>query len=180
MSAVKDRLVNVPIRPGDIINTIQNIPRTPKEAGLIQVKLKRRLKYKNFHKQEYIDPQKIFQMLEYLRTAGHPYYQFYDDYNVFKRRCREESLKIPKNDFKTLEITVKYSDDREIQPIIDLDKKKIVKTDNCQDDDENDENEEVMNEEEHYIANDPIRKFQFDHNGSTCLTNKFPEMLGDA
>ena len=51
MSAVKDRLVNVPVRPNDIINTIQCIPRTPKEAGLIQVKLKRKLKYKNYHKQ---------------------------------------------------------------------------------------------------------------------------------
>ena len=40
MSAVKDRLVNVPIEAGDVINTVKNIPRTPKEAGLIQVKLK--------------------------------------------------------------------------------------------------------------------------------------------
>ena len=86
MSAVKDRLINVPVRPGDVINTVQNIPRTPKEAGLIQVRLKRKLKYKNYHRQEYIDPQKIFLVLENLRKSGHPYYQFYDDYPVFKKR----------------------------------------------------------------------------------------------
>ena len=36
-----------------------------------------------------------------------------------------------------------------------------------------------MNEENHYIKHDPIRKFQFDHNISTCLTNKFPELLAN-
>ena len=30
MSAVKDRLVNVPVGPADILNTMKNIPRTPK------------------------------------------------------------------------------------------------------------------------------------------------------
>ena len=79
MSAVKDRLVNVPVGPNDIINTIQNIPRTPKEAGLIQVKLKRKLEFKNFHKHEYIDPKKIFKTLEVLKQRGHPYCQFYVD-----------------------------------------------------------------------------------------------------
>ena len=37
----------------------------------------------------------------------------------------------------------------------------------------------IMSEEDQYILNDPIRKFQFDHNIATCLTNKFPEMLVD-
>ena len=64
MSAVKDRLVNVPVGPTDIINTLKNIPRTPKEAGLIQVKLKRKQEYQNYHKREYIDPHKIFKTLQ--------------------------------------------------------------------------------------------------------------------
>ena len=123
MSAVKDRLVNVPVRPDDIINTMQNIPRTPKEAGLIQVKLKRKIKYKNYHKQEYIDPKKIFMVLEHLRQSGHPYYQFYDDYNVFKKRCREETLQIFNCDQRPQEVTVRFTDDREINQIIDIDKK---------------------------------------------------------
>jgi hypothetical protein len=32
-------------------------------------------------------------------------------------------------------------------------------------------------DEVQYVRNDPVRKFQFNHNASTCLTNKFPEML---
>ena len=37
----------------------------------------------------------------------------------------------------------------------------------------------IEDEEEQYVRNDPIRKLQFDHNISTCLTNKYPEMLID-
>ena len=35
----------------------------------------------------------------------------------------------------------------------------------------------MENDEEEYVRRDPVRKFQFDHNVSTCLTNKFPDML---
>ena len=79
MSAVKDKLVNIPIGSADVLNTIECLPRTPREAGLIQVKLKRKLKYENYHKHEYIDTKKIFKALELLKKSGHPYYQFYDD-----------------------------------------------------------------------------------------------------
>ena len=44
---------------------------------------------------------------------------------------------------------------------------------------EYDNDEPEMQEEEYYVKNDPVRKFQFDHNVSTCLTNKFPEMLAN-
>ena len=30
-------------------------------------------------------------------------------------------------------------------------------------------------EEEEYMKKDPIRKFQYDYNKTTCMTNKFPE-----
>ena len=39
------------------------------------------------------------------------------------------------------------------------------------------ENDSESDEEAHYIKHDPVRKFQFDQNENTCLTNKFPEML---
>ena len=164
MSAVKDRLVNVPVRPNDIINTIQSIPRTPREAGLIQVKLKRKLKYKNYHKQEYIDPQKIFKVLEYLKKSGHPYYQFYDDYNVFKKRCREESFQMFNSHIRNQEITVTFTDDKEIRQIVDLDKNTNVPIGDCEEEVQYQDvikDDDIMNEEEHYILNDPIRKFQF-------------------
>ena len=178
MSAVKDRLVNVPVGPADIINTMKNIPRTPNEAGLIQVKLKRKLEFRNFHKHEYIDPQKIFKTLEILKKKGHPYYQFYDDYSTFKCRWRTEGLKQnSKNGKCHKKIEVKFIDDPQTQAMVDLKQRKknvevtfTFETKNIN----NDKNED---DEEEYLRKDPVRKFQFDHNVSTCLTNKFPEMI---
>ena len=60
MAAVKDKLVNIPLNDEDVINTIKNLPRTPTEAGLLEVKLKRKMEYKNYHQYEYISPDKIF------------------------------------------------------------------------------------------------------------------------
>ena len=41
-TALKDRIINVPIEDDAIINTLQQLPRTPKEAGFIGVALKRK------------------------------------------------------------------------------------------------------------------------------------------
>ena len=43
MAGMKDRLINIPIYEQDVINTIENIPRTPNEAGLLEIKLKRKI-----------------------------------------------------------------------------------------------------------------------------------------
>ena len=37
------------------------------------------------------------------------------------------------------------------------------------------EEEENRKEEEEYVKKDVIRKFQYDYNKTTCMTNKFPE-----
>ena len=87
MSACKDKLINIPISPEDVINSVESMPRTPLEAGLIEVKLKRKMEYKNVHKQSYVDPSKIYRALDHLKSNGHPHYQFYDDYATYKQRC---------------------------------------------------------------------------------------------
>lgn len=48
---MRDKLVNVPINDNDLINTLSNVtklPRAPDKAGLLPVKLKRKIEYKNF------------------------------------------------------------------------------------------------------------------------------------
>ena len=47
MAACKDHLINIPIGSDDVLNTLKSLPRTPQEAGLLEVKLKRKLDYKN-------------------------------------------------------------------------------------------------------------------------------------
>ena len=38
MSACKDKLINIPISPEDVVNSVESFPRTPSEAGLLEVK----------------------------------------------------------------------------------------------------------------------------------------------
>ena len=92
-SGTHDRLINVPVGPDDIINTVQSLPRTPAEAGIIPiipVNLKRKLEYKTTHLSQLIDTNKIFKYLDYLKEMGHPGYKFYDDLNTYEKRCVNE------------------------------------------------------------------------------------------
>ena len=41
-AAGKGRMISVPIRPDDIMNTVKRLPRLPDDAGLIPIKLKRK------------------------------------------------------------------------------------------------------------------------------------------
>ena len=87
-SATKDKLVNIPISKNDVINTLTNLPRTPSEAGLVEVKLKRKLGYKGYHRNEYINTENIFKALKVLKEKGHPDYQHFDDLITYENRCK--------------------------------------------------------------------------------------------
>ena len=56
-TALKDKIINVPVHDDDILNTMTRLPRTPTEAGLIEVDLKRKVEYKNSHIKKLIDPE---------------------------------------------------------------------------------------------------------------------------
>ena len=87
-TALKDRVINVPINDEDIVKTVNLLPRTPKEAELIGVSLKRKLEYKSKHQSQLVNPSKIFQMLDLLKNSGNPYYQFYENADTFQERYR--------------------------------------------------------------------------------------------
>ena len=89
-AATKKQMISVPVAVDKVLNTIHQLPRLPREAGLIPIKLKRKKIYDRAHKSEYINPQKIFKVLHNLKKSGHPYYQFYDDFSTFENRCRSE------------------------------------------------------------------------------------------
>ena len=87
-TALKDKIINVPVPEGSALNTINSLPRTPNEAGLIGVEVKRKMVYKNPHLNGgLINLQKIYRAIDYLKQAGNPYYQFYDDYHTYEERC---------------------------------------------------------------------------------------------
>ena len=87
-TALKDRVINVPINNEAIMNTLEQMPRTPSDAGLVGVALKRKQEYKNTHKHQLINPEKLYRILRKLKNSGNPHYQFYDDYNAYQARCK--------------------------------------------------------------------------------------------
>ena len=170
-SGTHDRLINVPVRSDDVLNTVNSLPRTPAEAGIIPivpVNLKRKLEYKTTHLTQLIDTNKIYKYLKYLRDMGHPGYKFYDDYNLYEKRCLRgdpngAKLLFPEAEAEIVELEVYLSELKELD---------TGKIDQAKEDD--DELERDQKEEEEYVKKDPIRKFQYDYMKSTCLTNKFP------
>ena len=87
-AATKKAMISVPVTPEIVLNTISQLPRMPKDAGLIPVNLKRKLTYQGYHKKELIDPNKIFKTLDHLKESGHPDYQFYQNQIDFEKRNR--------------------------------------------------------------------------------------------
>ena len=74
---MRNKLVNVPINDDDLINTLSNVtklPRAPDKAGLLPVKLKRKIEYKNFVLEAHIDPIKLVKAVNVLKELGHPGY----------------------------------------------------------------------------------------------------------
>ena len=87
--ATKDRIVNIPIFESDVIKTVESLPRTPSEAGIVPVSLKRKIDYKRSHKTQYVSVPKIFQALNSLKSLGNPYYQFVPNIEDFSARFKE-------------------------------------------------------------------------------------------
>ena len=178
-TALKDRLINVPVQNNDILNTLEQMPRTPKEAGLIGVALKRRKEYVNTHKHQLIDPDKLFRMLRKLKEHGNPHYQFYDDHNAYKERCMESDPvghDILFNDNDILEEALESmanNETKQDEVIDEIDNSGTEKKE-VEEHDETDEEEEK--EEMEYETKDPVKKYQFSYDKSLFMTNKYPEM----
>ena len=71
-AATKKQMISVPVAVDKVLNTIHQLPRLPREAGLIPIKLKRKKIYDRAHKSEYINPQKIFKVLNTLKRVRSP------------------------------------------------------------------------------------------------------------
>ena len=166
MAGCKDKLINIPIHDKDVLNTFENLPRTPKEAGLAEIKLKRKLEYKNFHKKQFVNPEKIYKSLDFLKKKQHPGYLFFDDIDVYESRCNEE-------DPKSHNLVFVYEDG--IEKIVDIDEymENLLKNEKNKLEDGKEKTE--LDDKEDDKKNDPARKFQFDYDKSVCMVDKYPE-----
>ena len=149
-AATKKQMISVPVAPETISKTLQQLPRLPSEAGLVEVGFKRKMEYNHSHKQELIDVNKIFKVLEFLRTSGNPYYQNFDNIATYTKRYTDAN------------------DQTFDQEDMEMDNADEIAIKEDEDDDPDDE-----------IIKDTIKKHQFDHNRNTAMTNNFPEMTTD-
>ena len=76
MSCVRDKIVYVPINESDNLNTLKTIIRTPSEAGILPIKVKRKQEYENSYQEEYVSIHKIIYSLKMLVKFRHPDYKF--------------------------------------------------------------------------------------------------------
>ena len=67
-AATKKQMITIPFDQEDVLNTTHQLPRLPSDAGLIPVGLKRKKGYKHCHKKEYIDSNRIFKALDYIKS----------------------------------------------------------------------------------------------------------------
>ena len=156
--AMKDKTVNIPIFESDVLKTIESLPRTPSEAGIIPINFKRKLEYKNSHMIQYISVPKMIKALNTLKEMGNRYYQFIPTKVNFEDECRENDLEgfqfiYPEDEINVEELSV----NEEINYI-------------------DDETDKVETEEEEYKRIDAVKKWQFEYNKSTCFSNNYPEI----
>ncbi len=166
MSALKGKMTAVPIQEEDIWATVeapQRLPRTPDQAELVTYVLKKKLEYQQtVGRPELVDPRKMIQALQTLKSAGNPHYQQqHDSVGGYERRCTE--------------------DDPEGYNIIFPGVTEAAENEMAEDDvdtqaDEGDQEEE--SEKEYDAQQDPVKRNQYvPGEDDTCLIQNNPEML---
>jgi hypothetical protein len=166
MYAVKDKCIVVPMEETDIRATVQSLPRLPSETGIIDVQWKRRMNQKNAHKQGKVEPNRIFNALEFLRRTKHPLYQNIQSREEYEENCKTndpEGHRMLFGNSDSNSLTVDFQDDSSTHPIHNLD-----------------EYHQLLQENEEEVQlkdNDVIQKFQYNYKENTCMVEKFPEAL---
>ena len=187
MSAIKDRVVCIPIDSGTIEQTLKKLPRLPKEAGLVPIKLKRKQAYKSSHLQEWVNVEKIFRCLVLLKNFGHSEYQFYspEDFTSYVSRCKVEDQDGYEMLFEPEEYEMSIDDDLLENENVDdpktftdveMETEKDAVSPKLENESEAlDEIEYAEKLEEDYRLNDPCAKFQFNYDQTACFVNDSPE-----
>ena len=168
MPAIKDKTVIIPLEDKDILKTVKSLPRLPSESGIIDIQWKRRVGQKNCHLQAKVDPNKIFQALEFLKNCGNQHYQTLERRENYEARCLSEDPDGYELLFGQAETvigstqTVFISDDS-VEPIVELPYYLYLQ-------------EEYQTQNE-YESKDVVRKYQIEYDETGCMVEKFPEAM---
>ena len=74
-SGIVDRVINVPLSDEDITKVVTSLPRPPDEAGIIAVRLKRKMTLRQAHLEEFIRPHYVLRALRKLKELGNIHYK---------------------------------------------------------------------------------------------------------
>ena len=201
-SAVKDKIVNVPIEDTSILQTVNSFPRLPSDAGILPVKLKRKVSYKAHHLKQYIRPNIVLKSLEVLKDMGNPHYQFVASTEHYEEKFCEEDpegiLYMPSDhdDVHQQAFTEETADDNNDNDHHNndsgtmvvhhtpeyYDAPQSVKDANEPDGSSKSDDDAVAAaaaewdaEEKYCIKHDPVRKWQYTQDEMIFMTNMYPE-----
>ena len=180
-TGLNGKVINVPISVDAMNRTLEQLPRTPAQAGLIQIGLKRKLDMVNTHKKQLINPNKVFRMLEKLKKSGSPYHQNLNSPENFKKICYEtdkygHQLLYGKDDIEEDVENVILDTEKNL---IDEFMKEFKEEDVEGKDDyggEKEEKYEDSDDEDMSTKKDPIKQYQFHYDESLCMMDKYPEI----
>ncbi len=89
-AGIRGGVVNVPITADKVCNSL---PRTPNNAGIIALKLKRKLSYKGYVSYKNIRPNAVKDALSKLKTINE-FYSHVEDNAEWKDQCSSEDADI--------------------------------------------------------------------------------------
>ena len=185
-SALKDKIINVPITDDDILRTLSeltSLPRLPDQAGLIPVQLKRKMSYKSAVQEAYIDPQKLITAVAKLKELKHPGYtavnlpnNYLGNFNTF---LIENNNYNPEESMENIEADRKQKDKPQHEQYARTEENKDVDVD-CGQDTLTDSKGSIDNQEEDeddiQSDQDPIYQKQSNIQSATVMSNSFPEV----
>ena len=178
MNALKDKIVSVPINPSDVMETLTKLPRTPTDASLSVIQLKRRLNFSGVHNEQLIDIRKVIRALRVFISMKNPHYQNVLEDQDFKQRCFQNdpegyNILFPEEeiDLSCLEInSQKSAEDLQLSDL-QINSQKLDQDHNA-----GGLKSEDVDEEDEYKRLDPIGRSQFNYNRSTCFGENHPEI----
>ena len=176
---LRDRVINVPIPTLNIKNTIKRLPRNPSDSGLIGVNWKRKLSYKNTHKRELVDINRVFNALDYL-IENNPLYKDSVIDRDFLDSCK---LSDPIGHDFFLDPTqaanpsplLNSDDDELFLNIHSIDEQSSGVFSSSSESSDEDVIDKLDKEYSEFAKTDPIRRFQFDYDEHVALANEMPE-----
>ena len=195
MPALKDKCIVIPLEAKDVLNTVESLPRLPSESGIIDIQWKRKVGLKNTHLQAKVDPNKIFNALNFLKEQGHKYYLDSESREQYQKRCLENDpdgfhLVFGKNNEFTGEGTSNIGTNQSTGFMPNTSTRFMPAKINLALTFVPDGSEEPILElpsylqqleeqelEVNYQENDVIRKYQLDYDQSVCMVEKYPEAM---